>query len=396
MTFILDNLAAILVGTTLLVALITVQQRARFDAADATARYAMEQQNQGFIETLRRDFENMRTRTQAIDSLGYYELKLRRGGGMDGVTRTFSFPTLADPALGEASPVAQVHYRLEHTGVWVGPHDTGRWLYQMVRYVDMGSGFVRSGGSAPNLWDFRVDLWRRDGTQSTQTTNAPDPVRIKVDLETVSTLPPERVTADQEAVRETDFQRQSYTIRPLNIAFNASDETPPPTTGTPPPLPPEPPVPTPPPPPPPASLPGTDTPGTGTPGSGAPGTETPGSEPPSPGTPGTGDPTPGTPGTGDPTPGAPGSEPSTPGLPPGLPSPGNGDGNSETPTPGSPGTGDPTPGSPNPGTPPTSPSPGSPAPGTPSPGSPTPGSPPPGVPPATPSPSPPPVAPPKI
>ncbi|MEM6783679.1 MAG: hypothetical protein AAF624_08100 [Bacteroidota bacterium] len=373
MTFLLDHLASILVGTTLLVALVTVQQRARFDAADATSRYAMEQQNQDFIETLRRDFENMRTRTQAIDSLGYYELQLRRGTPMDGVTRTFTFPTLADPALGETSPVMQVHYRLEHTGIWLGPHDTGRWLYQMVRYVDTGSGFVRTGGSAGNIWDLRVDLWRRDGTQSTHADDVPDPVRIKVDLETASTLPPDKITTDQEVISQTDFQRQSYTIRPLNIAFNASDETPPPTTGAPPPLPPEPPVPTPPPPPPPASLPGSGTPGSDGPGSESPGPGTPGSESPGPGTPNPGSPAPGTPN--------PGAPPGTP--PPGTPGPGNG-GTPSTPNPGAPPPSSPPP-TPNPGTP----NPGTPGSGTPAPGAPSPGFPPPSGPPPTPPPAPP-------
>ncbi|MEM8599000.1 MAG: hypothetical protein AAGF99_03685 [Bacteroidota bacterium] len=384
MTFILDHLAAILVGTTLLVALVTVQQRARFEAADATSRYAMEQQNQGFIETLRRDFENMRTRTQAIDSLGYYDLQLRRGTPMNGVTRTFTFPTLADPTLGEASPVMQVHYRMEHTGIWLGPHDTGRWLYQMVRYVDAGSGFVRTGGSAPNIWDFRVDLWRRDGTQSVYANDVPDPVRIKVDLETVSTLPPEQMTTDQTVIAQTDFQRQSYTIRPLNIAFNASDETPPPTTGAPPPLPPEPPVPTPPPPPPVESLPGSGMPGSAGPGSEAPGAGSPGSGSPGSGAPGPGSPTPGTPSPGAPSPGTPSSP-----LLPGAPGVGGG---------GSPGTPAPTSPAPPtlPGTPPSYPSPGTPTPGTPGPGTPTPGTPAPGVPSPGGPPTLPPPAPPEI
>lgn len=258
MAFIFDHLTAIVVGTVLLVALVAVQQRARFQANDAVSRYAMEQQNQAFIETLRRDFENMRTRKQAIDSLGYYQFRLNRtktsypSGATDWNTSTFTFPTLADPALGAASPIVQVSYRLEHTGIWVGPYDTGRWAFEMVRYVEdgSGSGFVRTGGSAPNLRKIEVDLWRRDGAKSTWAHDAPDPVRVKIDLETTTDLPPDRITADQEVMTQADFQRQSYTLRPLNIAFNEADTVAPPSTGTPPPLPPEPPVPSPPAPPP--------------------------------------------------------------------------------------------------------------------------------------------------
>ena len=79
MTVLLDNLTAILVGSTLLVAMLVVQQRGQQSAIDATARYQSETLTSQFISILERDVENIRTMEEMEAAFGARRFALPSG-----------------------------------------------------------------------------------------------------------------------------------------------------------------------------------------------------------------------------------------------------------------------------------------------------------------------------
>ncbi len=184
MAFVFDHLAAILAGTVLLGALLFLQLRQQHEAIATTQRHGAQIQMSDVVASLQRDVENLRTPQQAQVAFGATRFTLRRAVGADGETYTsqFAFPTLLDPALGDASPVALVVYTAEPTGDSVAVGAVTRPTYRLRRHVyTRGTGAVAVTGGAENVVDFDVTLLGRDGSQTwagTSLTSMPARVRI--------------------------------------------------------------------------------------------------------------------------------------------------------------------------------------------------------------------------
>ena len=186
MAFVFDNLIAILVGTTLLVALVFVQQRGQQSAVDAAVRYQAQSQTSGFLDGLERDVENMRAMAEMDATFGTRRLAIRRAIGADGetYTRQFAFPTLLDPEAGVASDVAFVTYEVTPTGQSVRLGDALHPTYQAVRYVYTrgAAGHVADGGSGL-LIDFDVEVTGADNVaivEAPALTETPQSVHLAV------------------------------------------------------------------------------------------------------------------------------------------------------------------------------------------------------------------------
>ncbi|MEM1116242.1 MAG: hypothetical protein AAF845_13605 [Bacteroidota bacterium] len=163
MTFALDNLTAILVGTTLLVALVFVQQRGQRHAIDAASQGPAAPQASAFLDGIARDVERMGAMDTASGTRG---LSLRRAVGPDGETYTsrLSFPVLLSPEGGAASEVAHVTYEVMPTGNSVRLGGALRPTYRAVRSVSpRGASGHRADGGSGLLIDFDVEVTGPDG-----------------------------------------------------------------------------------------------------------------------------------------------------------------------------------------------------------------------------------------
>ena len=222
MAFILDNLTAILVGTTLLVALLFVQQRGQQSAIDATTRYQSQRMTSALATTIERDVENIRTKDQTVAAFGpwgatasAYRFSLRRATGTDGESYTsqFSFPTLKDPALGDASPILIVTYHVEPTGATVRLDGVDRPMYQVTRYEFERGGPVRAQGVTSGLVDFEVTAFADDGSEIRSSGWIdPTPQRVQVELVAAPDRPEAR-TSDQAMTSTFGTSRHARMIR---------------------------------------------------------------------------------------------------------------------------------------------------------------------------------------
>ena len=263
MAFIFDHLIAFIVGASLLVALLFVQQRGGQQAVEATVRYRTEVQAASFAETLTRDLENLRTREQAAAALGTYatdEFDKSMGGterralavhGTAARTDFIQFVTLEDPAADTdgdpktRSGLVAVAYRMEPTGQQVTARGRVRALHRVVRYVYAGGRWEAQGGSPPTVVGFQVAAM--PGGPNVRITNAAP--RIDVALEFANEVP-DRQAGDQQERAEVGLTRQGATVRVY--AAGTGDRSLPPNQGSgliprlpwvgPPPPPPPPPV----------------------------------------------------------------------------------------------------------------------------------------------------------
>ncbi|NNF59532.1 MAG: hypothetical protein HKN04_14950 [Rhodothermaceae bacterium] len=249
MTALFDHIIAVLVGTSLLVALLFVQQRGGQTAIEATVHYTAQTQTADFVDMFERDMENMQGPER-----GGMTPRLWASGGQ---TTRVRFHTLADPSLGENSPLVAVTYELEDAWRSLTVNGTAQPLFRVARYANSATGYTYTGGTAVNVLDFDVRFFARDMTGETTTGNAPDEFGlVRVSLE-VGTAAPAQQAADQAATSRSNLTRQAYTFRPL--AMDITSETTPPAPGPVPnpnsPLPRNPYEPPPPPPPPPSPTP---------------------------------------------------------------------------------------------------------------------------------------------
>lgn len=214
MQAIFDHLIAIIVGSVVILALIYVQHQSQKTSVEATERYVTETQTDEFARTLERDLENIRTVAQTEHAFGMHRFALRRATGSDGnqFTRQLSFPTLASPDLGNASPVMIVTYLVEPTGSSSRVGEQLRPLYKVTRYTYLRGGTsVRTGG-AEKLIDFDIVSIDRRGVESNNNAYISEtPVRVDVDIEaSASSTPVENRTSQLRATRV------SRTVRVLN------------------------------------------------------------------------------------------------------------------------------------------------------------------------------------
>lgn len=217
MSVLLDNLTAILVGSTLLVAMLVVQHRGQQSAVDATVRYQSQVYTAEFLSVLERDVENIRTMAEMEAAFGATQFVHRRQATAQGrtYTRQFAFPTLLDPDSGVASEVALVTYVVAPTGHAVWTPDGDLPTYQATRYVYTrgAAGHLVSGGSGP-LVDFDVRLVDAAGATINDANIATTPPEVRLQVVAAARVPARR-TGDQEATAST-LTRHARTIRVLS------------------------------------------------------------------------------------------------------------------------------------------------------------------------------------
>ena len=225
MAFLFDHLTAFLVGASLLVGLLFVQQRGRQSAIESTVRYRAEVQTASFVETLARDLENARTREQARAALGPYRRRADPAGtaevaeralaiyGTDARTEWLEFVTLADPDAGRGSPLVPVAYRMEPTGETAAVRGTARPVFQVVRYECAAPcattrDWAPRGGSAPAVVGFQVRA--EPGGSNGRLAELPPRVGVVVEAAYAT---PARQAGDQAETAEVGLTRQGATVR---------------------------------------------------------------------------------------------------------------------------------------------------------------------------------------
>ena len=218
MAVILDHLTAIIVASSLLGVLLFVQQRGNQTAAENTIHHNAQLLAFSIMETLERDIENMRDESQTDEEQCVEH---------DGTNTTLlQFHTLADPSLGEASPIIAVTYRFENAYHTVPVNGVPTPAFRLARYVNDGSGldYVFDGGSAETLVGFQASLFSEDGnTVETDDCGLDDLGRVRVEL-TSAQIGVARLAGDQDATSRSAQTRQAFTLRPA--ALFIADDTP--------------------------------------------------------------------------------------------------------------------------------------------------------------------------
>src|SRR5690606_1657126 len=165
-----------------------------------------------------RDVENMQS-----PNLVNYTPRVSQSGGR---TTRFTFHTLADPALGEASPIVAVTYRLENTYSTMEAGGATHDVYRVARYVNDGTGYTYAGGSAEGVFDFDVALLSRDGTQIVTNGSAPAELgRVRVHFQkAVEGIA--QLASDQASTSRSNMTQQGYTFRPPALSVAEDTELP--------------------------------------------------------------------------------------------------------------------------------------------------------------------------
>ncbi|WP_420456609.1 hypothetical protein [Rubrivirga sp.] len=243
MTFLLDNLTAVVVGTVLIGALFVVQQRAQQSAVEAVQQDRAHAHASGLATTIERELENARSRaeTEAAFQRGpggtplgdsTYRFRLRQETAADGTVFTshLSFPTLSAPDSLGVSPVYVVAYHVEDTGARAQVDGRDRSLLRATRYEFARGGPLRETATVERLVDFDVTAVAADGTPtSTAATMAQTPPHLRFDLRYAPEVVAQK-TSDQGR-GEVTSTRHARTVRVL--AAGATSGTAPVVTATP-------------------------------------------------------------------------------------------------------------------------------------------------------------------
>ena len=232
MQAILDNLTAILVGATLLGALVFVQTRQQQSAIETTLRDRAQERTSSAYEVMQRELENARARKQAVSGLGYYVAEAR---GTADRTDRLTFVTQEPGTGGGAGRMVAVSYRLVPTGETIRVGETLRPAYDIERWTNAvasggttaPAGFTRAGVVATDVVSFLVRPYDASGTLVTwsgtdagygrdgATGTNRDPVRYDIAIEG-ATRGPERKAGDQRAVSTSNLVRFQKSVRPVN------------------------------------------------------------------------------------------------------------------------------------------------------------------------------------
>lgn len=218
MAFFFDHLTAVLVGATLLVAMLFVQQRGQHAAVEATTRYQNQKLATEFMHTVERDVENMRTMLDMDIEFGVRQIRIRRASNVDGsYTYQFAFPTVVDPEASDASGVALAVYHVVPTGRQVAVHGELRPTYRATRYLlRAGETAARPAGGSGELVDFDVVAFDRDGREVLTEGPGDLPARVHLSLESAAVIPGRRA-GDQRA-RPANTTRLARMVTVANAA----------------------------------------------------------------------------------------------------------------------------------------------------------------------------------
>ena len=145
MQLIFDNLVAVMIAGVLFLMLVAVNHRSQMAAVESSNYYALKQQELTFVETLKRDMQNV-TNLQSITE--------------DPMMLEFRFQARTDPA---DTTRRSVIYRRVYKGVQEGHN-----LYQVNRIVEGTS----DGGSMSTIVDWKIIAQNEEGVQVSDVANA--------------------------------------------------------------------------------------------------------------------------------------------------------------------------------------------------------------------------------
>ena len=147
MIAIYDHLVAVLVGSVIILLLFNVQQRAQQSSVERTMLYMTKSSTLDLGSYLKRDLMNAGFDTPPVET-GI----LKHNTNADGLTDTLVFWGVG--ASGMRTRIAYGASVVDTARI----DGQERPLFEMRRYERRGAAFVRSGGSAPTLTQFKVDL----------------------------------------------------------------------------------------------------------------------------------------------------------------------------------------------------------------------------------------------
>ena len=246
MQAILDHLTAILVGATLLGAMLFIQMRQQQSAIETTVHGRAQEHAGAFFDISQREMENARTRTQSVAGLGYYVMAI---DGSPTRTDRFTFVTSEPPPPGSAPTVTNtlkaVSYRLQPTGNTVRVGTVDRPTYRVERWTNQVASpsttapddFTLAGVMATDVVSFIVRAFDDDGDPVTwagtsagygrpgATSSSDDPVRFEIEIETAARGPEQRA-GDQAATSQQNLVSLSQSIRPVNVGASGSSTVP--------------------------------------------------------------------------------------------------------------------------------------------------------------------------
>lgn len=145
MQFIFDNLSAILIAGVLFLVLVAVNHRSRVAAVETSNYYSLKQQQLSFVETLKRDMQNV----TALETVAE-----------EPATLEFRFSARTNPA--DASD-HDVTYRRQSAGM-----KEGKNVYVVKRYVDG----VADGGSMSTILTWQIVAQNEEGVAVLDVANA--------------------------------------------------------------------------------------------------------------------------------------------------------------------------------------------------------------------------------
>ncbi|PAP78454.1 hypothetical protein [Rubrivirga marina] len=222
MTFVIDNLIAIVVGSVLLGGLLVLQQRQQHAAIEATQRYRAQAFASEMTSSVEREIENARSRAEtdrffAVGAGGQvgpdtYRFRLRRDATGE-YTEAFEFPTASNPDALSASGTMVVAYRATPTGDSARVDGVVRPLLEITRYeYRRGVGAVETG-TYGRVLDFDVTaLADADGGMIAEA-EVLDPVPPRVSLTIVFAPETAGARASDQAAAPAYSLRYARTIR---------------------------------------------------------------------------------------------------------------------------------------------------------------------------------------
>jgi hypothetical protein len=196
MQLIYDNLAAILVGTVVLLILAGIHLSSQTAGAEAGMYYMNRVQTLSLIQMIERDFPNIGAGVdpQQRDMITAYTWTEDE--------RRFEFRAVVDTT--EGAPVERIQYRVE-------PVDNPACerleiqCYEVQRLADTGNGFEPSGRSNTFVTDFQIEI-------SPQTGNLADVREIRVRLAALS------AAGEASIVGRSNWETR---FRPFNLTLMA-------------------------------------------------------------------------------------------------------------------------------------------------------------------------------
>lgn len=224
MQAILDNITAVIVSGSIMMIFAFLQIRGTQTASEATINhmvYAELMQTSYYLKT---EIENMRTEAQTDEAINRsklsggsaYACQIQTSGGL---TTSFTFPTLKDPAAAykladpDDAEVQLVTYQLTDTGktldVPEGQSSSTRTLYSLDRMVDG----VNTGGSKNYVTHFLVELSSKGSSNfsSNSGTCPSDMSKVRFEFK-LATEGIEMVAHDQQSTSQTNVSRYGATV----------------------------------------------------------------------------------------------------------------------------------------------------------------------------------------